>query len=92
MVIHAGSSYGSLFRPLASAGSPPAPGSGTPPDQVALSREARRKKFRALAWAGFGVQVAGAAMVLTTGSWLGVGIFAVGSAMIVGGEAMARRA
>lgn len=80
------------FRPLLPQPAPGVPDLGTPGDRVTLSGGGQAKKnYRALAWAGFGVQIAGAGLTFAGHGAVGVAIFAAGAAMIVVGETMARR-
>jgi hypothetical protein len=76
----------------------PPPVASSQTDEVSLSGGAAasptdaRKTWKAVAWAGFGVEMIGGALTLTGHGPIGLALFAAGAAAIVVGEAKARRA
>lgn len=80
----------SYRRPVSAAGQGPQ----NPKDRVSLSGADgvdKKKLGNAIAWTGFGIQMVGAGITLTSGGWGGVGVFAVGAAMVVAGEVLKRQ-
>jgi hypothetical protein len=59
-----------------------------PPPQDAA---ARKKMFRQVAWAGFGIEMVGGALTLAGHGAIGLPVFALGCAAMVYGEVQAKK-